>query len=270
MRNCYHVIFGLALSVFGPIAAMAHEAWIDTVRKDIAPGERLEANIRVGENLRGGTQIFNPDSYQNLVYAVNRKVQKITGNLGDRPAIQIPDAVDGLHILVLQSRAQTLRYKSLEKFAAFVTRHDQAHTLDAHAARGLPEADFRESYFRFAKALIKVGDGTGADAMAGLPFELTALDNPYTTTGPIRFRLTYQRKRVPDFQIDVFHRAPGVTGDAALTFLRTDAEGIVTIPRAKGDFLISAVLLEEPNDRIKAQLDVVWQSLWASSTYWIE
>lgn len=270
MRPCYHVIFGLALSVFAPGASLAHELWIDPRKSGFAPGDTLLADVRVGENMRGGTQIYNPDNYRNLVYAANRRANKITGVLGDRPAIQIKDAADGLHILVLDSTASKVTYKTFDKFARFVTRHDQDFAIAAHRSRGLPDTNFGESYFRFAKALVKVGTGAGADAMAGLAFELTALDNPFTGTGPIRLRLTYKRAPVPDFQIDIFHRPIGETGDASLRHLRTDADGVATLPRARGAFLISAVRLEEPSPRIAEMMNVVWQSLWASTTFRID
>lgn len=269
MRHRYHAIIAFAIYLIAtPMAA--HELWIQPIQRDLKPGDTLEATVRVGENLRGGAQIYNPDSYQNLLYLVGDTLGKVEGTLGDRPAISIPKVQDGLHLVVLESSANRLTYNTFEKFAGFVTRHDQSFAIDAHRARGLPEEKFRESYFRFAKSLIKVGSGTGQDRLAGMPLELTALDNPYTDDGPVRFQLTYKKQAVADFQIDVFHRPFGSVKDAELSFLRTDANGIVTVPRQQGDFLISAVKLEEPSARIAEATDSVWISLWASSTYWIE
>ena len=52
--------------------------------------------------------------------------------------------------------------------------------LEDHQARGLPDTGFRESYRRYAKTLIAVGDGAGNDPSIGPASEIVALSNADT------------------------------------------------------------------------------------------
>jgi len=232
-------------------------------------GAQIDANIRVGEMMKGSGLIYNPKSFTNLAAVSPDEVLEITGRLGDRPALSLKSKTDGLHIIAYMTTANKLKYKEFEKFAKFANTHGQSFAIEAHKARGLPDADFTEAYFRCAKALIKVGTGAGEDRQVGFPFELTALNNPYTEDGDMRFLLTYNGQPKPDHQIDVFHKTYA-DPNATLVSYQTNDAGEVTIPRKPGDFLVNAVLLEEPKPSIAEKLDAVWVSLWASTTYSVE
>lgn len=264
-QRVYQACFVLA-TAYLPVSAVAHEFWLEPPMGPTSAGDTLGVEAKVGENLSGNVQVYNTNLFSAFAIKAGDQIRKIDGVLGDRPAASVEDVADGLNIMVFASTARKINYETLEKFQSFAARHDQRFAIDAHRTRALPETDFAESYFRFAKALIKVGDGAGEDVLAGLPFELVMLNNPYTTDGPMQVRLFLNKEPVPNFQIDVFNRAdPGVP--STLEFIRTDANGIAFVPRKPGLTLLSAVRIEEPSSKIAAQLDTVWQSLWASLTY---
>lgn len=249
--------------------ASGHEFWIDPEDPSVTSGDTISAHIRVGENMKGSGLIFNPNALNlSALITPDGKID-IDGRMGDRPALKATAGPDGLHIMAHMTTASKLTYQTFEKFETFAKTHGETFAIDAHKARGLPNEDFTEAYFRCAKALIKVGDGNGTDQTIGLPFELTALDNPYTSDGDIRLLLTYKGDPKPAHQVDVFHRATA-DADADMNSFSTDENGVVRIPRAQGDFLVNAVVLEEPTERLAQQLDAVWISLWASTTYTIE
>jgi len=258
--------FALLLSVN---LAQGHEFWIDPVDPSVAPGDPIEANIRVGEMMKGSGMIYNPNSTTFSATLTPDGAIKAEGRMGDRPALRVTTARDGLHILAHMTTASRLNYKSFDKFAKFANTHGQSFAIAAHETRGLPQEDFTEAYFRCAKALVKVGNGAGNDQEVGFPFELTALNNPYTDDGPVRLLLTYKGAPKPDHQIDIFHRA-SPNAEATLVSLTSNAAGEVSIPRERGDYLINAVVLEEPSASIADKLDAVWVSLWASTTYTID
>jgi len=70
-------------------------------------------------------------------------------------------------------------------------------------------------------------------------------------------------------QVDVFNLAPD-TDEATLQIFQTDENGVVTIPVLPGKTLVNAVALETPSEGMAEKYDVVWYSLWASSTFWVE
>ncbi len=264
IQACFVVV-----TAFFSTEANAHEFWIDPEDPSVESGDPIVANLRVGENMKGSGNIFNPNSFTFSAVITSDGKSDITGRMGDRPAIQTTAGRDGLHIVAHMTTANKLTYNKLEKFEKFARAHGQDFAIAAHQTRGLPDKGFVEAYFRCAKGLVKVGDGQGDDVTIGFPFELTALDNPYTTEGPIRMRLTYQNEAKAGHQVDVFHRA-SPDAEVVMMSYQTNENGEISIPRADGDFLVNAVVIEEPRPALAEKLGAVWISLWASTTYSVE
>ncbi len=267
-RTLFQACFAVSLGLMAT-TAQGHEFWIDPVDPIVAVGETVEGNIRVGEMMKGSGMIYNPNSFNLFSAFTPSAILPVEGRMGDRPALQLVAEEDGLLMVAHMTTARKLTYETFDKFASFVDTHGQSFAKDVHREKGLPEEDFVEAYFRCAKALIKVGSGSGDDRMTGMPFELTALTNPYTSDGPLRFVLTYKGKPKSGHQVDLFHKATP-DADATMTSYQTNEAGEVTLPRSLGDFMVNAVVLEEPSANVAAQLDAIWVSLWASTTYSIE
>jgi hypothetical protein len=247
--------------------AKAHEFWIEPVRHQIAPGEAIEARLRNGQKFVGVALPFLPAGYRRFEVVEGDTVRKVEGRLGDEPALNLPDAAEGLAIVVLETTDSTVTYTDPEKFPAFVAHKDFPGALEEHAARGLPAADFTEVYSRHVKALIAVGAGEGADRALGLRTEIVAEANPYTddVTGGLPLRVLLDGAPRADAQVELFARAPD--GSVGITLHRTDAEGRVTVPVAPGHayFADAVVLLDTGNDM--PAIGPVWQSLWAGLSF---
>ncbi len=188
------------------------------------------------------------------------------GQIGDRPALQMTAADDGLHVVVHVTGDNSLTYSDFELFTGFVAHKDLAGTLENHAARDLPETGFSELYSRYAKSLIAVGSGAGADRDLGLLTEITALANPYTDDLGDGFpvRLTYQGAPRADAQIEVFSRPSG--GEVNAIFVRTNADGIAQIPvKAGHNYMLDAVVMRALDPDFED--GPVWESLWANLTF---
>jgi len=264
VQACFAAFFAVNAQL-----AQGHEFWIDPVDPVVDMGETIEANIRVGEMMKGSGMIFNPNSFTFFGTVTPETAIKAEGRMGDRPALQMTAREEGLYIIGYMTTANRLKYAEFKKFEKFAKAHGQDFAIKDHKARGLPDADFTEAYFRCAKALVKVGEGAGEDRKLGFPFELTALNNPYTDDAPVKMLLTYKGKPQANHQVDVFHRTSR-SEDATMVSYQTNNVGEVQIPRAPGDFLINAVVIEEPSANVADKLNAVWVSLWASSTYTIE
>ncbi len=255
------LVFALGL---GP--ASAHEFWIEPLDFTVKPGGAVAAHNRIGQMLKGDIDPYISSTFERFTLTDADGTRPVKGNLGDRPALKMKPERDGLHIAAYQSTPSTLRYSAFGKFEKFVTKEGLAWVLDAHEQRGLPDTKFRESYTRFAKSLVAVGAGAGADTALGLRIELVALTNPYTEDGPVRVQLLFEGEPAPDIQIAAFRR----DADGAITreVTRTDAEGRATIPRQDAETtLLSAVHMVEPGAGLVKRKGVVWHSLWASLTY---
>ncbi|MEO1140657.1 MAG: DUF4198 domain-containing protein, partial [Pseudomonadota bacterium] len=245
----------------------AHELFLQPQSYEIAVGEPLRAEIKVGEKFDGGRNIFNPDKFRRFDLAVADTVAPVSGRLGDLPAANVDTTVGGLHVLVHVSEDLRLRYTDFAKFTKFVAHKDLRGTIDAHKARGLSETDFVEAYSRYAKSLVAVGDGAGQDRAFGLETEIVALANPYTDAlwGEMAVQVFYQGAVRADAQVEMFER---YDDSVTITWHRTDAEGKAFLPvRRGGEYMLDAVVIREPSEDLAEDMGAAWETLWANPTF---
>ncbi|MEO0636838.1 MAG: DUF4198 domain-containing protein [Pseudomonadota bacterium] len=256
-------------------AAQAHEFWLWPESYEIDPGQAATATIRVGEHFKGNSYTYNPRDFERFDVLMAGEMSPVSGQLGDRPAMRVPDAEPGLLIGIHQSDLDRLTYSDFEKFKTFARLEGEDAAIDAHTMRGLPESGFEEVYRRFAKTYLSVGTGEGMDRPVGMAFELVALTNPYTDKGDMRFQLLRDGKPDANAQVAVWSRELGAATEAGSptkgdrVLFRTDDMGEVAIPTVKGrEYLASAVRILQPGPaELAARPDAVWYSLWASATW---
>lgn len=251
----------------------AHELWIEPDDYTVDAGTPVTARIVNGQNFDGIELRFFPKDFVRFSLSLGETEQPVTGRIGDSPALNMAALGEGLHIATFQSSGDLVGYTDLEKFGLFVDHKDLSASLgtdvlERHVERKLPEADFSEYYTRYSKALIGVGNATGADRRMGLETELVALTNPYTDdlADGMKVQLFWNDAPRADAQIEYFAKAPD--GAVTVTMHRTDAEGIVSLPvRAGFSYLVDAVILREPVGAASKDPGVAWESLWAALTF---
>jgi hypothetical protein len=133
----------------------------------------------------------------------------------------------------------------------------------------LPQTGFTESYLRYAKSLLAVGAGAGADRAMGLQMELVAQANPYTDTMAAGMPLLVLRGGQPFAHAQVELFAQGADGSVTASTYLADANGVATVPAQSGTtYLADSVdIYALPND--DALAGPVWHSDWASLTYMV-
>lgn len=247
----------------------AHEFWLDVLDYTLETGQKLQVDIRVGQDFKGNKYSFNPNQFYDFSATDSRGKNPIEGRIGDQPAVAMTPANEGLLVLNHFSTTQLLTYKDDGKFESFIRNKGLDWVLEDHAARGLPIYGFGEGYTRFAKALIAVGDGIGSDVRTGMPFELIALQNPYTDdlSNGLPVRLFWGAEAIAGIQIDIFRR-PADGSEVVKTHVITDETGLALIPVIDGDtYMINAVHMIVPSDADIERTGAVWHSLWASMTF---
>jgi uncharacterized GH25 family protein len=247
--------------------AWSHEFWIAPHAYQIAPGAPVVADLLVGSTFKGSKQSYFPQRFARFEARMGESVVPVEGRLGDIPAMTQVLPGDGLWVVVHETRGDSLRYRERALFEGFVAHKDLGDVLERHAARGLPELEFREAYTRYAKALVAVGAGDGRDAEVGLHTEIVALANPYTDdlSGGFPVRVLYEGVQRAGAQIELFAR--DAQGEVETTFYRTDDNGEAVLPVTPGvEYLVDAVVMEDTgNDDPEA--GPVWHSAWASLTF---
>ncbi|MGH1355615.1 MAG: DUF4198 domain-containing protein [Thalassovita sp.] len=247
--------------------AVAHEVWIEPQNYQVEKGAQIAASLKNGEGF-AGIELGWFSGQIALFDVIARGTRRaIAGRPGDLPAIQGLKTRPGLVVLVHQSKPKTVTYETWEKFQKFIDHKDFGDVRRAHVARGLPEKPLREVYTRFAKSLLAVGHGKGADAETGLETEIIALANPYRgsrTEMPVR--VLYKGAPRVDAQIELFDRGPD--GSVTITYHRTNAVGEAVLPIQPGhEYLVDAVVLREPSPELATHYTAQWETLWASLTF---
>lgn len=249
--------------------ALSHELWLEPEQYQVDNGATVAVNIKNGEEFAGNTLSFFDRSTTRFDLGINGEVRKIDARAGDRPALTLEDAPrDALVAVLHETTPSNITYKEWAKFAKFAAHKDFPDAEADHTAAGWPRDGFRERYTRHVKALVAVGDGSGADAAYGLETEFTALSNPYAEgfDGVMRVALTYQGAPRADAQVEVFDRAPD--DSVTVSLHRTDADGIAAIPVTAGHaYLFDAVVLRPAPDTGETEKTPVWETLWAALTF---
>ncbi len=245
-------------------ATYAHEFWIEPQNYQVQNGAPVTADLKNGQKFNGSNLAFFENRIERFELVQGGETTPVTGRLGDIPALQVTATDNGLLVVVHQTAPSKITYKEWEKFQAFADHKDFGEMRTRHESLGFPTDKFKETYTRYAKALIAVGDGKGADAATGMETEFVALSNPYTDnlTQGMAVQVLYQTAPRSSAQIEIFDRAPDET--VTITTTHTDAEGRAMIPVLPGHtYLLDAVVLREaPKGG-----DTVWETLWAALTF---
>lgn len=256
---------GLAAAT-GPAAA--HEFWIEPLDYRVAADGNLAGHLVNGEEFRGVTYSYLPRRFTRFDLVMGDSASPVEGRLGDKPALDMPAPAEGLAVLGYASTIDVVRYDEFAAFLRFAAHKDFPDMEARHRAAGHPETGFGEAYSRFAKTLIAVGAGAGADRRLGLETEIVALANPYTqdVAAGLPVQVFYGDDIRADAQVELFEKAPDDT--VTITYHRTDAEGVALLPVRPGySYLVDAVLLRAPAPDLAETRDVVWETLWASLTF---
>lgn len=244
----------------------AHEFWIQPEAYVVPSGGQVEATFRNGEMFEGSSLSYIPSRSERFDMVQGGVVAPIPARMGASPAVALDEVSDGLLTLIHETGDQSLTYKEWAKWVKFTDHKDFAFAQEGHRVRGLPDEGFRESYRRFAKALVGVGTADGADAARGLRAEFVLGANPYTddVAGGLPVQVLFDGAPKADAQIEMFERAPD--GSVAVTLHRADADGRAMVPVKPGhEYLLDSVTLLplEP----EAENDPVWYTLWAALTF---
>ena len=244
----------------------AHEFWIQPETYAVDAGGPVTASFRNGQFFEGSALSYIPGRSDRFDMISGDTVSPVPARMGDNPAVQLPEAPDGLLTILHETDDMSLTYTEWVKWENFAKHKDFTFVLEEHRARGLPETGFKESYRRFAKALVGVGGAEGSDAARGLRVEFVAGANPYTDdlSAGLPVQILFDGAPKADAQIEMFERAPDGTVD--VTLHRADAEGRATLPMKAGhEYLLDSVTilpLEPEKDG-----DPVWETLWAALTF---
>lgn len=243
-----------------PVAA--HEYWLDMINYTPRPGAKVPVVQRTGTNFLGDSFPY-VRAYSKRFSVIDGRGERVIKAIeGDDPAAEVAFLNAGLAIVVYERAADIVTHSTMPRFLEVLEGEGLDHVPAQHRAMGWPETDIRESYARYAKALVKVGTGQGVDRAVGLRFEIVVEGNPYDLArdADIPVRVLHEGRPVENVLVKAFNRADVQSPKSA----RTDVEGRAAISGVPtGEVLLSAVIMMPADQRSDAK----WLSLWASVTF---
>jgi hypothetical protein len=274
MKNKLLVLFNLHLSIlfisFGLFVSkgsslISHEMWLDTTTFQQSVGKDIQISLKNGQMFQGAGLSYFRSRFSDFYYISNEQRIEIESRMGDTPAATISLNTNGLLTGVYVSKKSTITYKSIDKFANFVSEKGEDWVIQKHDELKFPKNNFKEEYYRFSKILIGVGDASGSDKNVGLKHELVALTNPYIISSSDKFfvQLLFNNEPQKNRQITIFER--DIENKVNIRTTLTNSNGIGKFEVTEGhDYLLDNVILEL-NDN--SEDNVFWKSYWAALTF---
>ena len=244
-----------------PVAALAHDFWIEPSTFRPSVGSTVAVSLRVGERFQGDAVGRSSQRIVRFVLRSPGGERPIPGEEGGDPAGQAAASEPGL--LTIGYRSNNARVElPAEKFEQYLREEGLERVIALRARRGESAKPSRERYSRCAKSLIAAGDATaGTDTPLGFTFEIVSDRNPYAARAgeALPFRILLRGKPAAGVLVTALPReAP----DSRVT-ARSDSRGRVALRLpAPGVWMVKAVHMEA----VAAQ-DADWESLWASLTF---
>ena len=263
-RECSR--FGLLLfALLGLVApALAHEFWIEPANFRPPAGKPLDVNLLVGQEFRGDSMLYLPESFERFVTVTARGKQDVSGQPGDDPAAHLTPVDPGLLLVAYQSRRYSLDMDAVT-FEKYLKKEGLNAISALRAQRKEHDKPVREVYSRFAKSLLAVDgrdDGLDASQPIGLRLEIvpqTRISQLNPGQG-LEVQLLYENRPLANALLVAFSKKKLKTQLAQ----RTDAQGRARFVLPHADiWMLSAVhMIPAPAD---AKAD--WESFWASLSF---
>ncbi len=244
---------------------LSHEFWLEPERYQAETGATVGVQLFNGQDFDGTELSWFDRRIDQVTVHNGDEAKDYKGLPGDLPGISV-EVQDGLTTIAYASTMSRLTYDSWEKTLLFAEHKDFPWFQNAHSERGLPQENVTEGYWRFSKTLIGSSNSDGQDVEVGMPTEFVLQTNPFADDiDTVSAVLLYKGTPRADVQVEMWEKADDAV---TRTLHRTDADGVVTLPVKPGhSYQIDSVVLREPESDAAIKADVMWESLWANTTF---
>lgn len=263
-REC--IRYGLLLSaLFGlSVPVAAHEFWIEPANFQPPAGKPVDVRLMVGQEFRGDTMIYLPESFERFVTVNARDTRNIPGVPGDDPAARLTPAEPGLLLIAYQSTRYSLEMDS-PTFEKYLEKEGLDGIRKLRAQRGVQGEPVREVYSRCAKSLLAVGgrdDGLDARQAIGLRLEIVPQSPVHQLKRgqSLEVQLLYEKRPLANARLVAFSKKKL----KSQLVQRTDAQGRARFTLPHDDiWMLSAVHMIPAPAGAKAD----WESFWTSLSF---
>ncbi|MDG2303667.1 MAG: DUF4198 domain-containing protein [Candidatus Binatia bacterium] len=244
--------------------AGAHEFWVEPESFTPSVGDRVAVRLFVGDAGEREEIARRSDHLLRFESVRAESTEPVVGLLGRAPAGMLSLETPGELLLVYQGRHTFIELPA-EKFESYLQTEDLARVIAERVRRNESLSPGRETYARYAKSLVNVGevdDGQRVFSLeVGLLVEVVLETDPrgWRVGDPLVVRVLYGGRPLADQSLKLIHLI-----DRELQLhARTDAEGRAELqPPQPGPWLVATVFMRRAGDGVEGD----WESFWASLT----
>ncbi len=263
----------LALVLIASSVVGAHDLWLVPARFSVAPGARVAVMMNTGDTFPISEGAVKPERIERaaLISADSSTPLATFRTEGNSTVADViaPSKEGGALVEVILKPIATKQPRA--SFDEFV-KHEGLDAIGAQLA-GTSErrAEERRTYAKYAKTLLRVGNGKGAAKLYQKPlghrFEIVAEVDPFSLRpgGTLPVRLLFDGQPLAGARIVIGSTATATARQSNMPGVRTDAEGRARLPldRSGGAHYVHALHMIPATGRS----DVEWESFWATLTF---
>jgi uncharacterized GH25 family protein len=268
MMRCEIVRSGLVLMALGiGVSAGAHDLWLLAEPPSVAAGASLRLKAATGMRFPESLSAVTPDRVEDFwVLDAAGARHEVPGARAEGELLRADVRLDtpGVALAALAIKPRTLEL-SAEDFNEYLEHDGLPQILERRRARGEIEKSARESYAKFAKAIVTVGEGGPrnlATRAAGLRIEIVPLRDPGTVGAGEALPVQVLFEGRPLEGVYVYALAAGEEG--YVDGHRTDRDGRTAVPLPAGGLMSLHCIHMRPHaDPGEAD----WESFFATVTF---
>jgi uncharacterized GH25 family protein len=253
--------------------AAAHDLWVVPERFSLAPGARVSVRMNTGDTFPVSEGAVKPERMERAAFVTaHGSTPLATFRTEDKSTVAdvvAPREGGGAIVeLVLKPIATKQPRASFDEFV----KHEGLDHVAAILARATERrAEERRTYAKYAKALLRVGEGQGAAALYRRPLghrlEIVAEADPFRLKAGdlLPVRLMFDGKPLAGARLVIGSTDAATATQSNMPGVRTDSEGRarLSLVQAGGVHYIHALHMIPAAGRT----DVEWESFWATLTF---
>lgn len=143
-------------TAFSVIDARAHEFWLDPVDFTPKAGETVPIMHRNGQNFEGDSYPFIRELSRRFTVVDGRGERDVKATEGEDPVAEVRFSQPGLSIVVYHRGPERLVHSTFAKFEETLLEEGLEAVVAEHKASRRPEKGIAETFWRCAKALIRL------------------------------------------------------------------------------------------------------------------
>lgn len=268
---CLNTALTLLLIASGLVAA--HDMWLVPTLFSVAPGARVTVMMNTGDTFPNSEGAVKPERIERAAVVTSKGMTRLmsfrtegTSTLVD---VFAPREDGGAIVEVVLKPIATKQPRA--SFDEFV-KHEGLDAIAAQLARA-PErrVEERRTYAKYAKTLLRIGQGRGAAKLYQKPLghrlEIVAEADPFPLKpgGAFPVRLLFDGKPLVGARIVTGSSATATATQSQMRGVRTDSQGRarLQLDGGSGAHYVHALHMIAATGRS----DVEWDSFWATLTF---